>query len=81
VFKFDELPLEDFAESLGLAGAPKVKFIGKQETSSKKNALRTIPGLDKKKEKGKDRIAVAGSSDEEESDSDEEDVETVCSAS
>lgn len=40
VFKFDELPLEEFASSLGLAGAPQVKFMSKDASSSKKNAVR-----------------------------------------
>jgi hypothetical protein len=27
IFKLDDLPLEAFATSLGLAGAPKIKFV------------------------------------------------------
>jgi ATP-dependent RNA helicase DDX10/DBP4 len=76
VFKFNELPLEAYAESLGLAGAPKVKFIGKQETSSKKNALRSVPGLEKTK--GKDKMAVVGSSGEDDSESEEDEDDSVC---
>lgn len=42
MFKFDDLPLEEFATSLGLAGAPQIKFTSKDASSSKKNAARSI---------------------------------------
>lgn len=38
VFKLEELPLERYAESLGLPGAPKVKFLSKEIAKRKKNA-------------------------------------------
>ena len=37
IFKLEELPIERFAESLGLPGAPKIKFLGR-EIAKKKNA-------------------------------------------
>ncbi|CAG8544694.1 5589_t:CDS:10 [Ambispora leptoticha] len=40
IFKVDELPAEKYAESLGLPGTPKIKFIKKSET---KNAIRQRP--------------------------------------
>lgn len=61
VFKLDGLPLEAFAESLGLAGAPQIRFMSKDAASSKKNAVRAVQNAE---------AAVAGeassSSDEEE---------------
>ncbi|KAF5391944.1 hypothetical protein D9757_001681 [Collybiopsis confluens] len=39
IFKVSELPISDFAESLGLPGAPKVKFLNK-ELKQKKNTDR-----------------------------------------
>lgn len=37
VFKVSELPIERFAESLGLPGVPKIKFLNKKAGNSKKN--------------------------------------------
>lgn len=40
VFKLDELALEDFAASLGLPGAPKIKFVKGDDAKARKNAPR-----------------------------------------
>ncbi|KAE8164979.1 ATP-dependent RNA helicase dbp4 [Aspergillus tamarii] len=40
VFKLKELKLEDFASSLGLPGAPRIKFIKGDDTKERKNASR-----------------------------------------
>ncbi|KAE8379620.1 ATP-dependent RNA helicase dbp4 [Aspergillus bertholletiae] len=40
VFKLKELKLEDFASSLGLPGAPRIKFIKGEDTKERKNASR-----------------------------------------
>lgn len=40
IFKLEQLPLEEFAESLGLPGAPRVKFLNKELAKQKKNAPR-----------------------------------------
>lgn len=64
VFKLDALPLDEYAASLGLAGAPKIKFGTKQEASEKKNQARVVEELRKE-------IEVKGA--EEESDEDDED--------
>jgi ATP-dependent RNA helicase DDX10/DBP4 len=61
VFKFDELPLEEYALSLGLAGAPHIKFSkmpSKEQALAKKNAARTVEALQE--------VASAESSSEEE---------------
>jgi ATP-dependent RNA helicase DDX10/DBP4 len=42
IFKIDELPLERYAESLGLPGAPKIKFLSKEAIRRRKNASRTV---------------------------------------
>lgn len=64
VFKLDALPLDEYAASLGLAGAPKIKFGTKQEASDKKNQARVVEELRKE-------IEVKGA--EEESDEDDDD--------
>ncbi|KAK7205356.1 ATP-dependent RNA helicase DBP4 [Myxozyma melibiosi] len=38
IFKFTELPAEEFAVSLGLPGAPRIKFINSQKAKMLKNA-------------------------------------------
>ncbi|KAJ3995683.1 P-loop containing nucleoside triphosphate hydrolase protein [Lentinula boryana] len=40
IFKIAELPANEFAESLGLPGAPKIKFLSKQVAKEKKNTDR-----------------------------------------
>jgi ATP-dependent RNA helicase DDX10/DBP4 len=42
IFKIDDLPVERFAESLGLPGAPKIKFLSNEAVKRRKNASRTI---------------------------------------
>ena len=53
VFKLNELPLEEFSASLGLPGAPRIKF---------------VKGDDAKKLKNASRQAIASSSDDDEID-------------
>ena len=38
IFKLEELPVQKFAESLGLPGAPKIKFLSKEIAKRKKDA-------------------------------------------
>ena len=42
VFKIKDLPLEEYAASLGLPGAPRIKFIKGEDAKTKKNAPRRI---------------------------------------
>ncbi|EEP75475.1 hypothetical protein UREG_00321 [Uncinocarpus reesii 1704] len=42
VFNVKSLPLEDFASSLGLPGAPRIKFIKGEDTKLRKNAPRHL---------------------------------------
>ena len=60
IFKLEKYPLEEFAASLGLPGAPRIKFLkaDADEVKRKKNAPRM-------------QMALSGSEDEEQSDDDE----------
>lgn len=68
VFKLKDLPLEDFAASMGLPGAPRIKFIKGDDTKDRKNAPRALEHLSSdesdsgeeggKKSKKKDEQAV-----------------------
>lgn len=65
IFKLDDLPLEEYAASLGLAGAPKIKFTSKQEASAAKNKARQVEELRQEIEQKKG--SGSEESDEEES--------------
>ena len=41
IFKPHELPVQRFAESLGLPGTPKIKFLSRETSKSAKNAPRS----------------------------------------
>ncbi|KAI0302536.1 DEAD-domain-containing protein [Russula brevipes] len=43
IFKVEGLPVEAFAASLGLAGAPKIRFLSRAQAKERKNAPRTLP--------------------------------------
>ena len=60
IFKLEELPLQRYAESLGLPGAPKVKFLNKEIAKRKKNASHATASLQ--------QAPVEDSSDGEEDD-------------
>ncbi|KAK9371364.1 P-loop containing nucleoside triphosphate hydrolase protein [Lipomyces kononenkoae] len=42
IFKFADLPAEEFAESLGLPGAPRIKFLNSQKAKELKNKSQQI---------------------------------------
>lgn len=54
VFKVEELPVEAYAESLGLPGAPKIKIKGGSDNKEKKNASRRLKALSKTNEEGEE---------------------------
>ena len=62
MFKVNELPIERYAESLGLPGAPKIKFLN--NTKQKKNAVKQV-------------IQVDGETDPSSSEAEEEETERV----
>ncbi|KAL4891544.1 ATP-dependent RNA helicase dbp4 [Aspergillus ambiguus] len=45
IFKLKDLNLEEFASSLGLPGAPRIKFIKGDDTKERKNASRAVAHL------------------------------------
>ncbi|KAL1725647.1 P-loop containing nucleoside triphosphate hydrolase protein [Schizophyllum commune] len=69
IFKVDQLPVDRYAESLGLPGTPKIKFLSKELAKQKKNASRAVAAAQSS--------AAAGSSDE---DSDVEDADVHSSS-
>ncbi|PNS18466.1 hypothetical protein CAC42_6283 [Sphaceloma murrayae] len=44
-FQIENLPLEDYAASMGLPGAPKIKFVRGDDAKAAKNAPRYVPNL------------------------------------
>ncbi|KAJ7481739.1 ATP-dependent RNA helicase dbp-4 [Mycena latifolia] len=80
IFKLAELPAERFAESLGLPGAPKIKFLSKEVAKQKKNKSRAVEAAQAEvaKEKAEapsdsdDDGDVHDSSEEEPAEEDEE---------
>ena len=72
VFKLDELPIERFAESLGLPGAPKVKFLKKQSGHGKQK----LPPQ-RVARKTEEQAESMGEEDDQSSDGSEESEEEV----
>ncbi|KAG6909727.1 hypothetical protein DXG01_015715 [Tephrocybe rancida] len=78
IFKVNELPVQRYAESLGLPGAPKIKFLDKDIAKHKKNASRIVEAARaaavKEREEEEDSIASDedGDAPSEDSDGDEE---------
>ncbi|KAL1969151.1 hypothetical protein VTN77DRAFT_405 [Rasamsonia byssochlamydoides] len=54
VFKVKELPLEEYAASLGLPGAPRIKFIKGEDSKALKNKPRALNALLSEDESGED---------------------------
>jgi hypothetical protein len=77
IFKVADLPANEFAESLGLPGAPKIKFLSKEITKQKKNADRRADtakqqALGKKEESNEESDGDLHLSSEEEEGSEHE---------
>jgi len=77
IFKVEGLPVEAFAASLGLAGAPKIRFLSRAQTKDRKNAPRAPTALQSEDE---GEVQSSGTEDEvadsDERDSGDEDVDT-----
>ncbi|KAL9021407.1 MAG: hypothetical protein Q9185_001415 [Variospora sp. 1 TL-2023] len=56
IFKIDQLPLEEFSASLGLPGAPKIKFLKGDSARTLKNAPRPPPS-DESEDEGSEKVA------------------------
>ncbi len=69
IFKLDELPVDKFAESLGLPGTPKIKFLSKAVVKQRKNASRAVDDaqaqVQKEKEIEEEEDLTSGSSSSE----------------
>lgn len=68
VFQLEGLPIQRFAESLGLPGAPKIKFLSKELATQKKNASRTVAAAKAEvlKEKADDDLMESSDESDEE---------------
>ncbi|KAI0786991.1 P-loop containing nucleoside triphosphate hydrolase protein [Abortiporus biennis] len=56
IFKVEELPVERYAESLGLPGVPKIKFLNKELARRKKNASHETENMQSKSAKSEPRV-------------------------
>ncbi|KAI0327508.1 DEAD-domain-containing protein [Cubamyces sp. BRFM 1775] len=73
IFKLDELPVERFAEALGLPGMPKIKFLSKEMAKKKKNASRAAAEIQAAAARSEsDRSSDEESDSSEDESSDEE---------
>jgi len=66
IFKIEELPIDLFAESLGLPGTPKIKFLSKEIVKQKKNASRAVEPEESETDGEKDDSQASSSSGDEE---------------
>ncbi|KAI0059949.1 DEAD-domain-containing protein [Artomyces pyxidatus] len=69
IFKISELPVEAYAASLGLPGAPKIKFLTREQAKGKKNASRAAAAL--QAEIAEERAQPSGDEDSDEGGEDE----------
>ena len=69
IFKIDELPVDKFAESLGLPGTPKIKFLSKAIANKRKNASRAEQEAQAEVEKEKESLFPEISDEEQASSS------------
>lgn len=65
IFKVDVLPVDRFAESLGLPGTPKIKFLSKAAVKQRKNASRAVEDTQPEDE---DELPIDSSDEDEEGD-------------
>ena len=73
--------MDRFAESLGLPGTPKIKFLNKEIAKKKKNASRTVEAAQAEIEKEREEEeSSAGESDGGESSEEDEDSKGVQTA-
>ena len=67
----DELPVDRFAESLGLPGTPKIKFLSKAAVKQRKNASRAVEAAQADAANKDDDEASSGPSEDEDDEGDE----------
>lgn len=71
IFNVDELPVDRFAESLGLPGTPKIKFLSKAAVKQRKNASRAVEAAQADAENDDDDEGLSRASDDEDDEGDE----------
>ncbi|RPD65179.1 DEAD-domain-containing protein [Lentinus tigrinus ALCF2SS1-7] len=75
IFKLSELPVERFAEALGLPGMPKIKFLSKEMAKKRKNTSRALaqppPQKGKYRNEEEDESEIEMESSDEGSDEDD----------
>jgi ATP-dependent RNA helicase DDX10/DBP4 len=76
IFKVEGLPVEAFAASLGLAGAPKIRLLSRAQAKERKNAPHAPPAAQSEDEEDLHSSGSGDDSDERESNSDVEDMGT-----
>lgn len=82
IFKLEELPVQRYAEALGLPGAPKIKFLNKEIATAKKNASHAVAKAGTMSQLNKPDESDDGSeSDGESGESSSEDEATKADAS
>ena len=77
IFKVEELPVEAFAASLGLAGAPKIRFLSRAQAKERKNASHAVApsqSEDEEETHSDDNSDISSSTEDEEGASEEEPV-------
>jgi len=65
IFKLEDLPVDRFAESLGLPGTPKIKFLSKAIVKQKKNASRAVEAAQADIDQDAQISSVASGSEDE----------------
>ena len=68
IFKLDDLPADKYAESLGLPGTPKIKFLSKVAVNQRKNTSRMVEAAQEgvAKEKASEEDSESGGDEESE---------------
>ncbi|KAG8872316.1 ATP-dependent RNA helicase dbp4 [Tulasnella sp. 331] len=65
IFKLEELPVEKYAESLGLVGVPKIKFLNREVLAKRRKKQNANQALEQVSAKEEEEGAVASSSSDE----------------
>lgn len=78
IFKLEGLPVDRFAEALGLPGTPKIKFLSRELAKQKKNAFReTQVALEASSEDEPDHSESEAEQSNDEEDAGREDSKTT----
>ncbi|KAG2007081.1 ATP-dependent rRNA helicase RRP3 [Coprinopsis cinerea AmutBmut pab1-1] len=75
IFKLDALPVDRYAESLGLPGTPKIKFLNREIAKAKKNASREVAAIQEVESSSEEESGPEESGSESEDESEPQDSE------